>query len=213
MDRRFYRWAVAGSLLALLAPGCCSPYHTDQGALFGGVTGAGVGALVGSTVGRPGAGAAIGAGVGALTGAAVGAGMDEAEARNRALIEQQMGRQLAAGAANINDVISMTRAGVNEESIIRHVQYHGMAVPLQANDLIVLKQQGVSDRVVQIMQSTGPQPMPGYVQPMYAQPAYVQPAPVVVEETWGPGPYWHHPHRYYPPGPPPGVTWGVSIRN
>ena len=41
--------------------------------------------------------------LGALTGAAVGSEMDEMEARNRALIEQKMGRQVAAGALTVNE--------------------------------------------------------------------------------------------------------------
>ncbi len=45
-------------------PAARRPYRSDQGALFGGVTGAGVGALVGEAVHHPLAGAAIGAGVG-----------------------------------------------------------------------------------------------------------------------------------------------------
>src|SRR6185295_7064862 len=98
--------------LLLAATGCQSPYHSDQGALFGGLTGAGLGAIVGNASGNPGAGAAIGAGVGALSGAAVGGALDDIEARNRAEIEARLGRQVAAGAVTIADVIAMTRAGV-----------------------------------------------------------------------------------------------------
>ena len=49
---------------------------------------------MGHALGNTGAGAAIGAGVGVLSGAAIGAGMDETEARNRALIEAKLGRQV-----------------------------------------------------------------------------------------------------------------------
>ena len=75
----------------LVAAGCASPYRSDQGALFGGVTGAGVGALVGEAAHHPLAGAAIGAGVGAMTGAAVGNDLDQIEARNRAEIAARLG--------------------------------------------------------------------------------------------------------------------------
>jgi len=51
------------------------------------------------------AGAAIGAGVGALSGAAVGSSLDEIEARNRAMIEAHMGRQIAAGAVTNTAII------------------------------------------------------------------------------------------------------------
>lgn len=196
-------------LLAVLAFGCSSPYHSDQGALFGGLLGAGTGAAVGSAVGKTGAGAAIGAGVGALSGLAVGNEMDKMEAKNRALIEQRMGRQVAAGAVTINDVLAMSRAHVDEELICNHIKANGMAAPLQANDLIQLPQNGVSNRVIYTMQSSPPRPAP--VQPV----AYQQAPPVVVEDyPYGPYYYYPRPHGYYcRPAPPPGVSWGVTVRN
>ncbi|MBI4354866.1 MAG: hypothetical protein HY597_00265 [Candidatus Omnitrophica bacterium] len=50
---------------------------TGQGAVVGGLLGAGTGAIIGNQTGHPGAGTAIGAGLGALTGGMVGHGMDE----------------------------------------------------------------------------------------------------------------------------------------
>lgn len=201
MDARLTR------LIVLLLPlglcfGCRSPYYADQGALFGGVTGAGVGALVGNAVGNTGAGAVIGAGVGALSGAAVGSGMDEIEARNRAQIEARLGRQVAAGAVTMDDVIAMTKAGVPDELIVNHVRGNGMAAPLAAGDLIFLQQQGVSTTVVQSMQSV---PRPVVVREVAAPPP-----PVIVEEHYyGPHPYWGHYHRpHYRHHP--GVSWGFS---
>jgi hypothetical protein len=195
-------------LLAVLAFGCSSPYHSDQGALFGGLLGAGTGAAVGSAVGKTGAGAAIGAGVGALSGLAVGNEMDKMEAKNRALIEQRMGRQVAAGAVTINDVLAMSRAHVDEELICNHIKANGMAAPLQPNDLIQLPQNGVSNRVIATMQSSPPKA----VQPVGYQQA---PPPVIVEEyPYAPCYYYPRHHGYYyRPGPPPGVSWGVTVRN
>jgi len=146
------RWfaPAAGVGLALLVAcyGCHSPYRSDQGALFGGLLGAGTGAIVGEALGNPGAGAAIGAGVGALSGAAVGSELDEIEAQNRAMIEAQLGRQLAAGAVQLDDVVAMAQAGVDDQLIINHIRAHGMAAPLSASDIILLKQQGVSSQVI-----------------------------------------------------------------
>jgi len=192
-----------GLLLVCLAcgAGCNSPYRSDQGALLGGLGGAGVGALVGNAVGNTGAGAAIGAGVGALSGAAIGGSLDEIEARNRAEIEARLGHPVPAGAVTIDDVVQMTRAGVQEDVIVTHVQNHGPATPLRASDLIILQQQGVSPRIVQAMQAPpaaaayapapGPQPviMPG---PYYPPPYY-----------YGPPPYYYG--RYRGPG------WGVAV--
>ena len=197
---------ICSALLPLWMVGCNSPYRADQGALLGGAGGAGVGALVGSTVGKAGPGAAIGAGVGALSGAVVGSELDKIEAQNRAQIEQQLGRQIAAGAVRVDDVIQMTRAGVHEELISNHVRAHGMAAPLQTSDLILLQQQGVSPRVIATMQASPP---------VQAAPAGVVypggPAPVIVEEYhYGP-PRCGFYYRYPPPRP--AVRWGVSVTN
>lgn len=176
----------AVGVVCLAAPGCASPYYQDQGALFGGLTGAGLGALVGEATHHPLAGAAIGAGVGAVSGAVVGNGLDQIEARNRAQIAARLGRPVNPGAVQRDDVIAMTRAGVPEDVIINHIRYNGMAAPLQAGDLIVLQQQGISPRVVQVMQAP---PAPA------AQPVVVQPAPVVYGAY--PPPYYGPPYPYY----------------
>ena len=199
-------WFLGLPVVAAL--GCASPYRSDQGALYGGLGGAGLGAIVGNAVGHTGAGAAIGAGVGALSGAAIGGSLDDIEARNRAEIAARTGRPAPMGAVSIDDVIAMTRAGVSEEVIATHVRGHGLNRPLVASDLIVLQQQGVSPRVVQAMQAPP-------VQPVVYQAA--GPPPVIIEERYVPPPYWgptcyhpnyhyrrHHHHR-------PGLSWGVSV--
>ena len=185
--RHALRPSALFALAAVLSASGCAT-HTQTGAAVGGLAGAGAGAVVGHAMGNTAAGAAIGAGVGALTGAAIGNSQDQAEARNRAIIEQQIGRQLA-GAVRVDDVIAMTRAGVAPELIMNHVRAHGMVAPLQANDLIVLQQQGVDSRVIATMQTTPP---------VAGQPVIVQqdPPPVVVDDYYG-RPYYYHPHHYY----------------
>ena len=188
-----------------LASGCASPYHADRGALFGGAAGAGVGALVGEAVGHPGVGALVGAGVGTLSGAAVGSGLDEIEAKNRAMIAAQMGRQIPRGAVSVGDVIDMTRQQLDEDLIVNHIRYNGVAQRPQSRDLIALQQNGVSKRVIEAMQSAQP-PQAAAVAaappPMVAPPAYYPPP------VWGPYPYYYYP----PPPPPPAWGFGVSFR-
>lgn len=204
MDRPFPIAALL--VISLLLGGCASPYHADRGALVGGLTGAGVGALVGNAVGHTGAGAVIGGAVGTLGGAAIGSEMDEMEARNRAMIEAQLGRQVAAGAVMIDDVVAMTRAGVNEELIVNHVRIHGVARPLQATDLILLQNEGVSTSVIRAMQ----EPTMTAQQPVMVQPA---PAPVLVEPYPYPPPVYYHPCRPHYPHcyRRNGVSWGVTV--
>lgn len=198
--------------------GCASPYHADQGALFGGLAGAGVGALVGEAVGNPLAGAAIGAGVGTLSGAAVGSSLDEIEARNRFAIESRLGRPVAAGAVTPEEIVAMTQAGVGPDIIVNHVRIHGTARLLETQDLIYLQNSGVSSQVIQAMQAPPAAPAMAVREPLPA------PAPIIVQEhyyadPWPPfGPprhhwrhhrHWHHRHhhRHHDPG----VSWGLSF--
>jgi hypothetical protein len=186
------RWTSLCVLLAaLFAPGCQSTdSNTAKGTITGGLLGAGMGTIIGGASGNPAAGAALGAGVGALSGAAIGSSIDEAEARNRALIEAQLGRQIAPGAVSVGEVISMTQARVNEDLIITHIRKHGMAATPTANDLILMKQSGVATRVMQMMQNT---PVATVV-PTKTIVVREEPAVVVYGESCPPPP--HHPHPW-----------------
>ena len=212
MNRYVVGLVIVGLLIVSSTVGCQSPYRADQGALFGGLLGAGTGAIIGDAMGgKAGPGAAIGAGLGAITGAAVGSEIDEVEARNRAMIEQQLGRQVAAGAVRIDDVVAMTQARVDDELIVNHVRAHGLAAPLQTGDIIFLQQQGVSTRVIKAMQ----EPPRMATRPVVIQEA--APPPVVIHEySYGP-PYWGPPyyprHYYWRHRPRPGVSWGMSFYN
>jgi hypothetical protein len=194
------------TLVVLLGSiGCRSPYYQDQGALAGGLGGAGLGAIIGSTSGHAGAGAAIGAAAGALTGGLVGGALDDIDAKNRAQIASSMGRPLPPGAVSMEDVVAMSRSGVDEQLIVNQVNNNGMNRQIQSSDLIFLQNNGVSSRVIAAMQQPrtvagppGPVIVEGGPPVVVAQPAYYAPPP----------PYW---------GPPyyracsPGVSWGVSV--
>lgn len=204
---------LGGVLLLGILAGCASWNHTDRGALTGGLLGAGTGAIIGSTTGHAGAGTAIGTGLGTLAGALVGSELDEMEAKNRAMIAQQLGRPMGPGAVSIEDVVAISQAGVSEELIINHIRANGVTRALTVNDLILLQQQGVSTRVIAAMQEAGQSRPPG--------PAAVQvvpspaPTPVIVEE-YHYGPWWGPPafRWHYHPGPPPPrsrFSWGIAI--
>ena len=123
-----------------------------------------------------------------MTGAAVGAGVDNSYARKQAAA---IAAQQQAQAATVNDVVTMSKSGVNEELILNHIRSHGVAHPVQAGELVAMQQEGVSPRVIATMQTAG-------------VPAAYGPGPVV-------SPY------YYPPPPPPywaypGPGYGVWYR-
>lgn len=200
--------ALFALLATTLLTGCQSPYYADRGAGFGALAGAGAGAIIGdATGGNAGNGALIGAGLGALTGAAVGSEMDTLAAQNRAEIAAQMGRQVQAGAANIQEVVAMTQAGVSPQLIQNYVRTSGVVAPLAANDVIYLHQQGVSTDVIQAMQNPPVQAAP----PMVA----TRP-PVIVEEHYYGHPGFVRPHfGYYHgcrgPRRGPRTSFGFSI--
>ncbi len=187
--------------------GCRSPYYADRGAGIGALAGAGAGALIGdATGGNAGSGALIGAGLGALTGAAVGTEMDSLAVQNRAAIAAQMGRQVQAGAANIQEVISMSKAGVDPRLIQNYVRTSGVAAPLAAGDVIYLHNQGVSTDVIQVMQNP----------PARNVPMVASRRPVIVEEHFYGGPSCYAPHFDYHHGyhhdyHHPHSSFGISI--
>ena len=187
----------SGSSGLLAQPYGAPPYQEQPNSqrrlgILGGLGGAAIGAAIGEDDGDAVPGALIGGTIGLITGAAAGNAIDEKHYRNQryqaALAQQQ------AQAVTMGDVVSMTQAGLSDAVIINHIQTHGVAHHIAASDLIVLKQQGVSDPVLSAMQGV-------------RQPVTVirQPAPVIVEEHyysrpspvwWHHGPYHHH-HRHY----------------
>lgn len=205
-------WLVLGAAL-LSTLGCRSPYYADRGALVGGLTGAGVGALVGDAAGNAGAGAVIGTAIGAITGTAIGENIDADMARSKAEIEARMGRQMQ-GAVTPQDVIAMTQAGLSDDVIATHVRANGMAQPLAANDLINLRNYGVRDGVINVMQQTptrgaqNNQPLAMYpaTYPVAATPVMVAPYGYPVYGPPPPPPVGF----YYRQGPRGRVGWGVS---
>jgi hypothetical protein len=188
------------ALAAVILSGCATD-NTGQGALFGGALGAGTGAIIGHAVGNTGAGAAIGAGAGALTGAAIGAHKDEEEDRARVAADQARAQQAMAAAVTVPDVVAMTQARVDENVIIDRIHTHGIAAPLQTNDVIYLHQQGVSGNVIAAMQS---QPVATQMPPP-GQYYYPPPGAVYVDGAY----YYERPRYYYPP---PAVGVGFAFR-
>lgn len=204
-------WLVLLLSVTCVSIGCKSNYYSDQLATVGGLTGAGLGAVIGDGSNRAAEGALIGGAIGAATGAIVGDGIDEAEARNQYLIQQRMGRQMA-GAVTMQDVMSMSSAQLSDEVIRTHIANHGVARPLNANDLIVLKQQGVSDAVINAMQS--PPIRQASVAPVSHQPIIVEEHHYAPAYPWP----WHGHHRHGHRRPrrhrPHGHTsWGFSFHN
>lgn len=198
---------LCSSALASLS-GCASNTRGQNGALIGGLGGAGLGAIAGNQVGHPGAGAVIGGLAGAVTGGVIGDEIDQVEARNRAEIEARLGRPVLAGAVSPEQVIEMTQRGVHEDVIAQHVRSHGTSRPLSAGDLITLTDAHVSDKVIRSMQE------PAAVRIVSGPPVVAAPPPVIVERYYDPwcwGPHYHHHHRRHHHHP--GYSVGISYSN
>jgi hypothetical protein len=181
---------VAGLVaLALSAPGCATMNNTEKGLLGGAALGGVGGALVGSAVGHPGAGAAIGAGLGGVGGGLIGNAVDKSEARQ----EARLAAATAPGPLGLTDVAQMAQQHVSDDLIVGQIRATGAVYNLSATDVVWLKQNGVSDRVIQEMQLTARRPV-GRVCPVPVyEPVYVlEPPPPALRVGFG---YHHHHHH------------------
>ncbi|MCS7046338.1 MAG: glycine zipper domain-containing protein [Gemmataceae bacterium] len=152
--------------------------HTERGALLGGGFGALAGTVLGGMSGNPGAGAAIGAGTGALIGGLAG---HEEDRREQRLAAAQARNQMS-----LNDVVQLAQRNVSDQIIINQINSSGSVFNLTSQDVIYLRDQGVSERVIAHMQSAR--------RPVYVDGRWVYPAGSVVLVE-----------------PPPPVSVGVGV--
>lgn len=169
--------------------------------------GAFTGAVVGSESGHAGGGALIGAAAGALAGGLVGNAVDAREERDAAVAQSQYSQaqaQAAAQALSGWDVVQMSKNGISDDVIVNSIRTRGCLFDGTPDNIISLKQQGVSDRVITAMQTSGVRPAaivgPAPPPVVYAAPP---PPPVVV---WG-RPYYRR--GYW--GPPPRRYYGTHL--
>ena len=190
---------------AFVFPGCQT--HSGRLAGVGAATGAVAGAALGSRGGDALPGAVIGSVVGATAGAAVGGEMDESEARNAALIEQRMGRRIQ-GVATTEQVIAMSQAGLSDSVIATHIRNHGVLAPPRVDELIRMRNAGVSDVAIQAMQDSAAAPP----QVVIREPP---PRTVIVEESYCAPPiiYARRPHYHHRRHHHHGVSWGFHYRH
>jgi len=142
--------ALAGiSISALLLFGCES--HTGTGVLVGGALGAGTGALIGG-----GEGALIGGAAGVIAGGLVGAALDE---QDRKAMEQNSPHTLnkidRGEQLNVQDVINMSRNGLSDSVIINQIKATKSVFYLTSDQIIEMRNAGVSEKVINYMIDTG----------------------------------------------------------
>ncbi len=124
---------------------------TETGALVG----AGIGVAGGALIGK-GEGALIGGAVGAVGGALIGSALDH---QDRKKMEQESPKTLDkidhGEKLTTNDVKEMSKAGLNDNVIIGQIQSTKSVFYLSTDDIIDLKNSGVSQRVIDYMIETG----------------------------------------------------------
>ena len=158
--------------MLLLSAGCVAtgPY-ARSGALGGGLAGGAIGALAGAPSDRSVEGAAIGAVAGSVLGNLTGDLADQ-DAAWASAEQQSWSQQVRSRAVTVDQLLEMQRNGVTDQLMINHIHNNGVISPLRPNDLIALKQGGVSDHVIATWQQTPPA---GVASPASAPPIFVQP--------------------------------------
>ena len=197
IQNSLYRTSVLIALFAvcLAATGCQSVGPNQyRGGLVGAGAGSLIGAAIGSTDGKPLEGAAIGGAIGSTIGSLEGRRTDQENLAYQQAIQAQ--------ATHIDQVIQMTRSGLSEEVMINQIRATGIVAPPTHEQLIFLKNNGVSDRVIAALQGSG-------------APAQFVPAgqPRVVEHVWVEPRYFPPPYRYRrcPPRPRRHRSFGFSV--
>ncbi len=138
---------LSASLILIVLSSCSS---AGTGAAVGAVVGVGAGAAIGG-----GSGALIGGAVGAASGAVIGATLDDSDREN---LQQSSPPTLdkldKAQPLNKQDIIHMTQAGLSDKVIIDQIHATHSEFSLSAQEIIDLKNQGVSQSVIDAMINT-----------------------------------------------------------
>lgn len=160
------RWSLIGLIgtgTIGSVTGCES--KAGSGALIGGAGGAAAGGLIGSlSHARAGEGALIGGALGALGGALIGHQMDKDDERSRLRSEynyhasrdydRRYGVAERRDNCSLQDVVNWTARGTREDVIIDRIERSGAVFHLTAADENRLRDEGVSEVVIQTMKDT-----------------------------------------------------------
>lgn len=175
------------ALSSLFLTGCETPYGTPDRAGTGALTGGAIGVASGLLIGgrhHAAEGAIIGGAVGAVTGGLIGHSMD-VEHQNRLLQQapQTYTRVDQGQPMSVADIKALARAGVGDDVIISQIRSTRSSFQLGANDIIDLKQSGVSEKVLEFMINS-----PGTATGTAVMAASAPPAPPTETIVIAPGP-------------------------
>jgi hypothetical protein len=126
---------------------------------------------------------------------ALGTSLDDIDARNRADIAAQLGRPVAPGPATPQEVVAMSRAGIDSRFIICYINRSINMRPADAQDVIYMHDQGVNEQVIQAMLTPGS----AYSRAEVAR--SMPPQVLIIGDPWWP---------YYYPYPRYGFAYGCG---
>lgn len=140
-------------MMCTLCVGCVGGQYQRQGALLGTGLGALTGAVIGHESGHAEGGAIIGGVIGGLTGSLAGETEDHYVEQEQA-IRQASYQQFNSNALRNHDIVMLSQNQVGDEVIRNSIQAQGGRFDLSPEGIVMLKQQGVSDLVIQSMQKS-----------------------------------------------------------
>ena len=120
-----------------------------EGAVIGSILGAGAGYGIGQGSHHGAQGAGIGAAAGAITGAIVGSQIEKPAAGGQT---QESAATYNQNQMSLQQIVDMSKQGIHEDVIIDKIRLSNSKFTLSADDISYLQQQGVSQRVIGVMQ-------------------------------------------------------------
>jgi uncharacterized protein YcfJ len=134
--------------LVFLTCGCQSnKTRTAEGAVIGGVLGATAGGIIGHQSHHGAEGAGIGAAVGAIAGGIIGSQIEKPGQATSQAAQPPSSNQMT-----LQQIVDLSKQGVNEDVIIGKIRQTNSRFTLTQIDIDYLKEQGVSQKVIDAMQ-------------------------------------------------------------
>lgn len=150
-----HRFLAILALCAALLNGC-QMSRAGKGAAVGGALGGVAGAVIGHQTGHDLAGAAIGVASGAVAGGLVGHAADARADRDEALAQAE---RIAAQhnvwnrAVASDDVLHMVDSGLSDDLIVDTLKSRGSRFDPKPENIVYLKNRGVSEAVIRALQT------------------------------------------------------------
>lgn len=143
------------TVTGIILSGCMNPRGYPDYTASGAVAGAATGAIIGGMSRHPGPAGVAGMAVGAVVGSIIGSELDQAQAaRLRDQAPQTMRRVEESQPLTPGDVVSLTKAGVGDELIIKHIRQSRTIFRLKSGEIVELKEARVSEAVLDCMLDT-----------------------------------------------------------